>query len=58
MDDDHLKARGFFQPTEGEEGPITYPGAPYVFSAFDIAPRGRPPKLGEHNATVKAPALA
>ena len=58
VDDDHLKARGFFQPTEGEEGPITYPGAPYVFSAFDIAPRGRPPKLGEHNATVKAPALA
>ncbi len=47
--DEHLAARGFWKTAEGEEGPITYPGAPYVFSAFAMAKRVRAPRLGEHN---------
>src|SRR5581483_5050080 len=52
VDDEHLAERGFFQTVQGEEGPIVYPGPPYVFSGFDLAPRTRPPRLGEHNAEL------
>ena len=59
LDDEHLKDRGFFTTVEGEEGPITYPGAPYVFSGFGTV-RRRPPRLGEHQPHVMtdAPVLS
>jgi benzylsuccinate CoA-transferase BbsE subunit len=47
--DEHLQARGFFQPVEHEDvGEVLYPGPIYRFSAFGEAPRRRAPKLGEH----------
>ena len=51
--DNHLVARGFWKTVQGGDGPITYPGAPYVFSAFDIGGPGAPPRLGQHNHDVK-----
>ncbi len=42
---EHLKAREFFIETEEDIGPVTYPGAPYRFSAFGPVPRRPAPKL-------------
>ena len=49
-----LAARDFFIPVRHDElgTAITYPGAPYVFSATPWKIRRRPPLIGEHNAEV------
>jgi crotonobetainyl-CoA:carnitine CoA-transferase CaiB-like acyl-CoA transferase len=46
-----LRERGFFVPVRHEElaDTVTYPGAPYVFSATPWRIRRRPPQVGEHN---------
>jgi crotonobetainyl-CoA:carnitine CoA-transferase CaiB-like acyl-CoA transferase len=51
-----LRARGFFVPVRHDEigNTITYPGAPYVFSATPWRIRRRPPLLGEHNEEIFA----
>ncbi|MCR5979797.1 CoA transferase [Gordonia jinghuaiqii] len=56
--DPQLAARGFFtQVPDGEGGTITYPGAPWQFSAFSSRP-GRAPRLGEHTDAVRAEVAA
>jgi crotonobetainyl-CoA:carnitine CoA-transferase CaiB-like acyl-CoA transferase len=57
---EHLRARGFFVPTELPSDPertALFPGAPYQFSAFGTRP-SRPPRLGEHTGQVRAEAGA
>jgi crotonobetainyl-CoA:carnitine CoA-transferase CaiB-like acyl-CoA transferase len=48
--DGHFEARRFFVETEEEIGAVTYPGAPFRFSAFEPVPRSPAPKL-EQDAT-------
>lgn len=49
--DEHLQARGFFVDVDLDDGTTaTLPGAPFRFSSFHPRP-GRPPRLGEHDAT-------
>jgi crotonobetainyl-CoA:carnitine CoA-transferase CaiB-like acyl-CoA transferase len=51
--DPHLKARGFFDRVETEQGPRPVPhqvGA--KFSAFEMPSARRAPKLGEHNHEI------
>jgi len=52
----HLTHRGFFVPVPHKElsATVTYPGAPYLFSATPWAIRRRPPLIGEHNDEVLA----
>jgi len=54
LDHPQLAARGFFPSVRHDElgTTLTYPGAPYVFSATPWRIRRRPPRLGEHNAEV------
>ena len=49
-----LVDRGFFVPVRHEErdATVTYPGAPYVFSATPWRIDRRPPMVGEHNEEV------
>ncbi len=49
-----LNERGFFVPVNHDElgRIITYPGAPYMFSATPWRIGRRPPLVGEHNAEV------
>ena len=56
--DPQLRARGFFAAIEHDDlgESLTYPGAPYVFSATPWRLRQRPPRLGEHTAAVLAAA--
>lgn len=55
LEDEHLRARGFFVEVEHEDvGPALYPGPPLRFSAFDSVPATRAPKLGEHTHEVLA----
>jgi len=58
VDDAHLAARGFWRDTAGIDGPIRYPGAPFVFSGFAIPAPARPPRLGEHNGPFRRDALS
>ena len=57
-DDPQLRARGFFAAIEHDElsTSITYPGAPYIFSATPWRLRRRPPRSGEHTDAVMAEA--
>jgi crotonobetainyl-CoA:carnitine CoA-transferase CaiB-like acyl-CoA transferase len=49
LDDEHLRARGFFVPVEHDGvGPVPYPGAPYRFSSMGPVPVRPAPRLGEH----------
>lgn len=52
FDDEHMIARGMHTPVEHPElgRTVTYPGAPYLFSASPTAAPTRAPLLGEHNA--------
>jgi benzylsuccinate CoA-transferase BbsE subunit len=53
LDDDHLRARGFFVPVEHDGiGPVPYPGAPYRFSAMGPVATRPAPRLGEHTDEV------
>lgn len=53
LNSEHLKARGFFaQIGHLEAGTLTYPGAPYRFSASPWALRRPAPTLGQHNEEV------
>jgi crotonobetainyl-CoA:carnitine CoA-transferase CaiB-like acyl-CoA transferase len=53
--DEHLQARGFFQPVAHEGvGEVLYPGPIYRFSAFGEVPRRRAPNLGEHSGQAPA----
>jgi crotonobetainyl-CoA:carnitine CoA-transferase CaiB-like acyl-CoA transferase len=49
-----LNARGFAVPVRHDEldATLTYPGAPYAFSATPWRIQRRPPQLGEHNDEV------
>ena len=49
-----LNERGFFVSVDHEElgRTISYPGAPYVFSATPWRIRRRPPLVGEHTAEI------
>jgi crotonobetainyl-CoA:carnitine CoA-transferase CaiB-like acyl-CoA transferase len=53
LNSEHLKARGFFatmgHPVAGE---LTYPGAPYRFSASPWSLRAPAPTLGQHNEEI------
>jgi crotonobetainyl-CoA:carnitine CoA-transferase CaiB-like acyl-CoA transferase len=56
LEDEHLNAREFFVPVPlptDERRTALFPGAPYRFSGFAASP-GRPPRLGEHTAEVRA----
>lgn len=47
--DEHLRARRFFVDLTLADGTqVTYPGAPFRFSEFEMEPT-RPPLLGEHD---------
>lgn len=54
VQDEHLRARGFFVPLEHPElgQTFAYAGAPYQFSETRWALRHRAPLLGEHNQQV------
>jgi benzylsuccinate CoA-transferase BbsE subunit len=48
--DDHLLARDFFHEiTEADGSTARYPGWPYRYSCFPLAPPRRAPRLGEAN---------
>ncbi|WP_187972546.1 CaiB/BaiF CoA transferase family protein [Aquibium microcysteis] len=49
LDDEHLKARGFFVPVETDtaHGTVLYPGESCRYSAFGAVERRRAPRLGE-----------
>jgi len=50
---DHLKTRGFFAVIDHPlAGRLTYPGAPYQFSATPWTIRRPAPQLGEHNEEI------
>ncbi len=51
FDDQHMVARGMHVQVEHPElgRTVTYPGAPYLFSASPATPPTRAPLLGEHN---------
>lgn len=51
LEDEHLKARGFFVPvdTESAHGTVLYPGESCRYSAFGQVARRRAPRLGEHS---------
>jgi len=53
LDDDHLKARGFFAQLSREDvGALPVPGGPYRLSETPWAVSRPPPRLGEHNEEV------
>ncbi len=54
FDNPHLNAVGFFEPIESDYGKLTYPGVPTWFGASPGKVRGPAPRLGEHNAELKA----
>jgi crotonobetainyl-CoA:carnitine CoA-transferase CaiB-like acyl-CoA transferase len=55
FDDEHLQARGFFVEVEEADGSTAlYPGASYLFSAFDPVRRVRAPALDEHAGDLLA----
>jgi crotonobetainyl-CoA:carnitine CoA-transferase CaiB-like acyl-CoA transferase len=54
FDNPHLDAVGFFEPIESDYGTLTYPGVPTWFGASPGKVRGPAPRLGEHNAELKA----
>ena len=56
LENPQLVHRGFFVPVPHEElnATVTYPGAPYQFSATPWTIRRRPPLVGEHNEEVFA----
>ena len=47
---DQLAARAYWQDVDG----VRYPGSMAQLSASPLAPLGRPPRLGEHTASVRA----
>ena len=51
---EHLNAVGFFEEIESDYGRLTYPGVPTWFGASPGKVRGPAPRLGEHNAELKA----
>ncbi|GAC1395152.1 MAG: hypothetical protein NVS4B6_16410 [Mycobacterium sp.] len=54
FDDEHTVARGFQIAVDHPElgRTINYPGTPYIFSETPTTAPGRPPQLGEHNASI------
>lgn len=53
VDNAHLKARDYFVKVEREDtGSLTYPGAPYKFSATPWRISRPAPRLGEHNEEI------
>lgn len=58
-EDEHLKVREFFQSvdTQSPVGEVLFPGESYRFSAFCSVPRGRAPRLGEHQGSGFAPLI-
>jgi crotonobetainyl-CoA:carnitine CoA-transferase CaiB-like acyl-CoA transferase len=53
LNSEHLKARGFFaQIKHPAAGTLTYPGAPYRFSASPWALLRPAPTLGQHNEEI------
>jgi crotonobetainyl-CoA:carnitine CoA-transferase CaiB-like acyl-CoA transferase len=54
MQDPHFLARGFAVSIDHPEigRTITYPGAPYRFTASPWAISRRAPRLGEHNDEI------
>ncbi len=53
LNSEHLKARGFFAILgHSAAGELTYPGAPYRFSASPWALRAPAPTLGQHNEEI------
>ncbi|BBY76764.1 CoA transferase [Mycolicibacterium parafortuitum] len=52
FDDEHNVTRGMHVPVDHPElgRTVTYPGAPYLFSATPATPPTRAPLLGEHNS--------
>ncbi len=56
FEDEHFKARGFQVPVRHDElgRDLTYPGAPYRFTASPWRIDRRAPRLGEHNDEVFA----
>ena len=55
VNEPHLNQRGYWQTVDTPgAGPLTYPGAPYRFSASPWTLRRPPPRLGQHNFEVLA----
>ncbi len=53
MDDEHLKAIGFFRPfNHPSEGDMVIPDTPYVFDRESLPVRQPQPNLGEHTEEV------
>ena len=55
LDDEHLRARGFFVTVEHDDfGEVPHPGIPYRFSDYEAGPPRPAPRLGEHTAAILA----
>ena len=53
LDDEHLRARGFFQEVDlGDGRSGLFPASPYRFSEFTGPPPRRAPRLGEHTTQI------
>jgi len=54
VESEHLAAREYFRPLENGSRTVHYPGPFARFGASPIAYRRGPPRLGEHDAEVRA----
>jgi crotonobetainyl-CoA:carnitine CoA-transferase CaiB-like acyl-CoA transferase len=52
LDNEHLKAAGFFETVESPFGPVRFPGVPTWFSRTPGAVAGAAPTLGAHTEEV------
>jgi crotonobetainyl-CoA:carnitine CoA-transferase CaiB-like acyl-CoA transferase len=52
LDNEHLKAAGFFETVESPFGPVRFPGVPTWFSRTPGAVAGAAPTLGAHTQEV------
>ena len=52
LDNDHLKAAGFFETVDSPFGPVRFPGIPTWFSRTPGAVAGSAPTLGAHTEEV------
>lgn len=54
LENPQLRHRGFWQTVPGDQGSITFPGAPYEFGELEWRFGRNAPRLGEHTADILA----